>query len=957
METSLADWSIQQLTEFSSFVSGFVERVAVSRAAIERASEALDAEVGALVLHDRIGPVVGFPAGQVPVGDLLDAARGERTMLHVPGVGDCQVAAVPIERGPLERDGHIVLARSSGEAFSQEETTLLRGMARVLALSLDRIHVLDALRMSEERARRVIETAGESFIAIDLAGIIRDWNHQAELTFGWTVDEALGRSARDLFAPGSESDAEQLWQLLRASSDATPIRREMWALHRAGHRFPVEVTAWSFAGATGRVFNAFVKDVTNRKRTRELEGRLAAIVQHSDDAIVGLDADATITSWNRGAERMYGYSAEEAIGGTTAILTPWMPSTYRAPVLLDVGRGIPMRDYETEVQRKDGAHIMVSVNASPIVDENGTVVGISSVARDITSRKRAEQELADARDQAVEAARLKTEFLANMSHEIRTPMNAVIGMIQILLETTLTPEQREYAEIVRKSGTAMLEIIDDILDFSKVESGKMRLATVELTVQGVVEEVAEMLAPRAHEKGLELTTLVDPALSNVVRGDPGRLRQVLLNLVGNAVKFTESGEVAVRAWVTGEEGPSSADSGGGDDHGVVEVRFEVADTGIGIPPDEAGRLFDPFYQVDASASRRHGGTGLGLAISRRLVETMGGTIGVRSEPGVGSCFWFTARLGRMSEGVEMSRLNLGGMRMLVVDDSPASRQALVRQLAAWGAEADGAVDGSAALEALRTDADRGSPYDMLIVDAQMQGLDGLGLVQALAETPSLASTKVILLTPPGSRVEPDVAERLRVAASLSKPVRQSSLFECLASVTGAEVGRRQPEAELVSRPGGRAPVAPVLVAEDNPVNQRVTVLMLRRLGYDVQVVGNGAEALDALASGAFSAVLMDCQMPGMDGYEATEELRRRQVLDPNGRRLPVIAMTAGAMERDRQRCLDSGMDDYIAKPVKLGDLGAILERWIGPAGAPPVEAVSLDHPSPDTGGQSRPVTA
>ena len=284
--------------------------------------------------------------------------------------------------------------------------------------------------------------------------------------------------------------------------------------------------------------------------------------------------------------------------------------------------------------------------------------------------------------------------------------------------------------------------------------------------------------------------------------------------------------------------------------------------------------------------------------------------------------------------------------MLVVDDSASSRQALLRQLATWGADADGAADGGAALDALRSHAEGGSPYDVVIVDAQMQGLDGLGLVQALAEVPSLVSTKVVLLTPPGSRVEPDVAQRLRVAGAVSKPVRRSSLFECLANVTGAGVGPPLPQAGLAPPPGDRSAVAPVLVAEDNPVNQRVAALMLERLGYDVQVVGNGAEVLDALGRRAFSAVLMDCQMPGMDGYEATGELRRRQVLDALGRPLPVIAMTAGAMERDRQQCIDSGMDDYIAKPVKLGDLGAILERWIG---TPPVGVVSLDHPSGPSG--------
>jgi CheY-like chemotaxis protein len=438
---------------------------------------------------------------------------------------------------------------------------------------------------------------------------------------------------------------------------------------------------------------------------------------------------------------------------------------------------------------------------------------------------------------------------------------------------------------------------------------------------------------RAHEKGLELTTLVDPGLGTVLRGDPGRLRQILLNLVGNAVKFTESGEVAVRARMSGGNQPGS---------GTVEVCFEVADTGIGIPPEESGRLFDPFYQVDASASRHHGGTGLGLTISSRLVESMGGRIGVRSEPGRGSCFWFTARLGEAGPGRAPPPVRLDGLRVLVVDDSTASRDALLHQLAAWGADVEAAADVGQAVASLGPGEGAGTPYEVLIVDAQMRGLEGLGLLEALVRAGALDATRVILLTPPGSRVDPEVAARLQLAASLPKPVRQSTLLACLAGLTGTVA---RPAADGVPAPG-EVPrrAAPVLVAEDNPVNQRVAVLMLRRLGYEVTVVGNGTEALETLRRGHYSAVLMDCQMPGMDGYEATGMLRAMERLH-GGRRMPVIAMTAGAMEGDRQRCLDAGMDDYIAKPVNLASLEAVLRRWIGDEA---LDVVSLDRAAPES---------
>jgi two-component system sensor histidine kinase/response regulator len=567
------------------------------------------------------------------------------------------------------------------------------------------------------------------------------------------------------------------------------------------------------------------------------------------------------------------------------------------------------------LQRGDGRWLQVSERR---IENIGTV----AVYTDITELKKAEVEMARAATAAEEASRAKSAFLATMSHEIRTPMNGVIGMTGLLMDTELTAEQREYAETVRRSGEALLTIINDILDFSKIEAGKIDFEDTDFELRVTIEDVLELLAERADAKGLELVYLPHANLPAWVGGDPGRLRQVLTNLVGNAVKFTEAGEVVVHGSLVEET-----------DHDAL-IRFAVTDTGIGISPEARGRLFLSFSQADTSTTRRYGGTGLGLAISKRLVEIMGGSIGVESTPGAGSTFWFTVRLPKRPVPPTAVRANLAELRrlrVLGVDDNATNRALLAAQLGAWGMYVECVARGSRALESLRAAQPDGRPYDLAILDHQMPEMDGITLGRAIKADPALASLPLVLLTSVSYRGSASDAERAGFSAFLVKPIRQSQLHDCIATVVG--MATEPSSSRLITRHALREAAAKlrarILVAEDNVVNQRVAVRMLEKFGCRVDVVTSGLEAVEAAGRIAYHCIFMDCQMPEMDGYEAAIAIRRHEA--QTGAHVPIIAMTANAMEGDRDRCLAAGMDDYVAKPVQPRELREMLERWVEPS--------------------------
>uniref|UniRef100_UPI003559DD83 response regulator n=1 Tax=Sulfuricaulis sp. TaxID=2003553 RepID=UPI003559DD83 len=489
---------------------------------------------------------------------------------------------------------------------------------------------------------------------------------------------------------------------------------------------------------------------------------------------------------------------------------------------------------------------------------------VESRTRELETERRKAVELAH---QAEEASRAKSQFLANMSHEIRTPMNGVIGMVDLLQNTELTPKQRRFAEAAHRSAESLLGLINDILDFSKIEAGKLTLETIPLDLHQMLDDVCELLADSAQRKGLELACLVENDAPTELLGDPGRLRQILINLMGNAIKFTEHGEVVVRAGGI-EQTPEAA-----------LLRFEVKDTGIGIDAEAQARIFSAFTQADGSTTRHYGGTGLGLAIVRQLVEMMGGSVGVESEVGKGSTFWFTMRFGRQPPGSHSKPVpwhDLRGLRVLIVDDNATNRDILRHQTQSWGMHEESAEDGFGALEKLRKAAAGGAAFDIVILDMMMPGMDGLALAHAIKADPAIATAHLVMLTSVGLRGDATQARDSGIDGYLSKPVRQSELYDCIATVMGKVVG----DGTLITRHNVSTPRqrsnARLLLAEDNPVNQEVATGMLEMLGYRADVVADGQEALEALARGSYDLILMDCQMPRLDGFEATRAIRREE---------------------------------------------------------------------------------
>ncbi len=816
------------------------------------------------------------------------------------------------------------------------------------------------LQHNEEHLAATLRSIGDGVIACDAEGRITSLNIVAETLTGWASHEAIGQPITEIVRivqaatrlpvelPVQEAIAEN--RILGLANHTLLLARDGREYQIADSCAPIHSLDGTVTGAV-LVFRDVSEEYRQRAQLRESEERHRVLFEHSPDAYLLLDR-GIITACNGAAEHLLRGRRHQIVGCTPVDLSPeWQPdgrrsaeaATAKIAEALETGA----HGFEWRHRRFDNTEFWAAVSLSQTRLEGRPVLFVT--LRDITAQKDAADELRRAKEQAESASIAKSEFLASMSHEIRTPMNGVIGMTGLLLETELDGEQRRYAETVRASAESLLGLINDILDFSKIEAGRLDLELLDFDLQSMLDDFTATLAHRAHDKGLELTCAIDPQVPLAVRGDPGRLRQVLTNLAGNAIKFTHQGEVAIRVGVADDPNPVAE---------TVLLRFSVRDTGIGIPRDKLKQLFEKFTQVDASTTRHYGGTGLGLAISKQLAALLGGEIGVESEPGKGSEFWFTARFPVQADGVPAAAspvADLDGVRVLIVDDNRTNREILTNRLTAWGMRTAEVEDGTSAIEALRRALAENDPFRVAVIDMQMPGMDGEDLGRTIKANHTLADIRMVMLTSLGARGDARRLQDIGFAAYATKPIRNEELKAVLTQVLGATVAigpiiTRHTARELAPRLNGRR--GRILLAEDNITNQQVALGILRRFGLSADAVANGLEAVAAVTTIPYDLVFMDVMMPEMNGLEATRRIRNFELAQEREPgvpppRIPIVAMTANVMVGDREQCLDAGMDDYVPKPVSPALLATVLDRWL-PAGedATADSAASVQPPDP-----------
>jgi PAS domain S-box-containing protein len=812
--------------------------------------------------------------------------------------------------------------------------------SRMRALGAAKL-ITERLRQNEAHSHAVIENAPVGIVTVAANRSIETVNSAAARMFGYRGHELASCMFEELLAEPARFRA-------KGFEEFSAFRKET-GRRADGTAFPIEVSAWPMQLGGQTMYTAIVVDVTERLQAAEAlraeRDFSAAVLNLAPALVVVVDPEGHIVSFNRACEEATGYHFEQVRG--KGLLELLVPAEERAAVqraVAELHSGLCPNHHENHWLTKDGRQRLISWSNTALRDARGSVKFLISCGVDVTEQRGAEKEhdryvieleraqhtterqaemlarqtdeLAAARDAALDSARLKSQFLANMSHEIRTPMSGVLGMTHLLANTDLSEEQRDYVVTIRSSGEALLTILNDILDFSKIEAGKLRFETLDFNLGKTVEGTVRLLRPQTSAKGIELKSSIAAGVPAWVRGDPGRLRQILFNLIGNAIKFTDRGQVEVSVAV--EDATSES----------VGLRFAVRDTGMGINPEARKNLFHPFVQADGSTSRKHGGTGLGLAISQQLANRMGGEIGCESVPGEGSLFWFTVKLGK-PDADSIPRLK--ELKALVIADQDADRDSLMRNLDSWEMEALSAASFSEALETLLRPAAGGRSFATVVVQTSA-GAQFAQFAEEVRADPRIAGIEILAWGQ--EQLEPHLARlrELRVKVGGHGAVAVSDLFNALVDMASGRAGARPygargDDASAIGQ--SPPPAAPsvgrkVLVVEDNLVNQKVAVRMLQNLGCDAEAVSNGLEALEALDRASYDLILMDCQMPEMDGYQATAEIRRRE----NGRaRPPIIALTAHAMQGDRERCLEAGMDDYLSKPINPQALTSALRRW------------------------------
>lgn len=686
--------------------------------------------------------------------------------------------------------------------------------------------------------------------------------------------------------------------------------------------------------ALARGVGNLIRHVIERVQWQEERTRLAAIVDSSGDAIIGKAPDGTITSWNNGAEETYGWLAEEVIGETVSVLLPPGMAREESEILEAMKTGRRLDQFQTRRIRKDGTLIDVSISVSPIRGMDNQIVGTSTIERDISARRRREEELSKARDEAEQATRTQSEFLANVSHELRTPMNAILGMLELTLQEDLSPLKRDYLQTAKDSADSLLLLVNDILDFSRLEAGRFELEPVPFHLRDLLDEAVKTLSLRACEKGLELICRIDRCVPGRVIGDPVRLRQILTNLAGNAIKFTEQGEVVVDVRLVEEternhSGQQTAiqPTAQGQPGNQVTLEFCVTDTGIGIAPEDQERIFSPFAQADASTTRHYSGTGLGLAICHELIGLMHGNMKLESTPGQGSRFSFQiafdiAEPDEINSHREQSRVSeLKDLPVLVVDDNQTNRVILQEMLTNWSMSPTPVNSAQDAIQELNSAARKNEAgYPLVIVDALMPETDGFMLLEQARDEGLLDTATILMLSSADHQIFGERCRGLDISAFLEKPISQSDLLDAIMTALKGP----QLEQDGVVQINETKQSLRVLVAEDTPANQKVITAILKKRGHQCVIANNGREAVDWVRNETFDVVLMDVQMPTMDGLQATKMIREYE--EESGIHVPVIAMTAYAMRGDREKCIAAGMDNYISKPIDAPKLIRLLER-------------------------------